>query len=49
MSLIHSPQLRAANALDNLVVQQRLARNLPARPQEWVPCNYPETIKRAQA
>ena len=49
MSLIHPRQLRAANSLDNLVEQQRLARNLSARPTEWVPYKYPETFKRAPA
>jgi hypothetical protein len=49
MSLIHPCQLRAANSLDDLVEQQRLARNLVGRPTEWIPWNYRETIKRAQA
>jgi hypothetical protein len=49
MSLIHPRQLRAAISLDYLLEQQRLARNLAGRPAEWLPCNYPETIKRAQA
>ncbi len=49
MSLIHPCQLCAANPLDYLVEQQGLARNLAARPMEWVHCNYSETIKRAQA
>jgi hypothetical protein len=49
MSLIHPRQLPAANSLHYLVEQQRLARNLAHRPKEWLPCNYSETIKRAQA
>ena len=37
MSLIHPCQLSAANSLDYLIEQKRLARNLAARPPEWVP------------
>jgi hypothetical protein len=48
MSLIHPRQLRAANSLAYLVEQQRLAQHLAARPEEWVPWSYRETIKRAK-
>jgi hypothetical protein len=48
MSLIHHRQLRAANSLDYLVEQQRLAQHLAPRPAEWVPWSYRETIKRAK-
>ena len=48
MSLIHPSPLSAANSLDYLLEQKRLERNLAARPPEWVPWNYRETIKRAR-
>lgn len=47
MSLIHTCQLRAANSFDYLVQLQRHARELVARPSEWMPWNYRETLERS--
>ena len=48
MSLIPPCQLCAANSLDYLIGQQRLARHLAGGPAERVPWNYRETIKGAK-
>jgi hypothetical protein len=44
MSLIHSCQLCGANSFDYLVELQRHAQELAARPAEWMPWNYHETL-----
>jgi hypothetical protein len=44
MSLIHTCQLCGANSFDYLVELQRHARELAARPAEWMPWNYRETL-----
>jgi transposase len=46
MSLIHTCQLCGANSFDYLVELQRHARDLAARPTEWMPWNYRETLAR---
>jgi transposase len=44
MSLIHTCQLCGTNSFDYLVELQRHARELAARPTEWMPWNYRETL-----
>jgi hypothetical protein len=46
MSLIHTCQLCGENSFDYLVELQRHARELAARPAEWIPWNYRETLER---
>jgi len=46
MSLIHTCQLCAANSFDYLIELQRHARELAARPSEWMPWNYRDTLAR---
>ena len=46
MSLIHTCQLCDANSFDYLVELQRHARELAARPAEWMPWSYRETLAR---
>jgi hypothetical protein len=46
MSLIHTCQLCGANSFDYLVELQRHARELAARPTEWMPWNYRQTLAR---
>ena len=46
MSLIHTCQLCGANSFDYLIELQRHARELAARPAEWMPWNYRETLAR---
>jgi transposase len=46
MSLIHTCQLCGANSFDYLVELQRHAQELAARPAEWMPWNYRETLVR---
>jgi transposase len=46
MSLIHTCQLCGANSFDYLVELQRHAQELAARPAEWMPWNYRETLAR---
>jgi len=46
MSLIHTCQLCGANSFDYLVELQRHAQELAARPMEWMPWNYRETLAR---
>lgn len=48
MSLIHTCQLCAANSFDYLVQLQRHARELVARPSEWMPWNYRETLAQVE-
>ena len=47
MSLIHTCQLCAANSFDYLIELQRHARELAARPSEWMPWNYRDTLAQA--
>jgi hypothetical protein len=47
MTLIHTCQLCGANSFDYLIELQRHVRELAARPAEWMPWNYRETIERA--
>jgi hypothetical protein len=46
MSLIHTCQLNGANSFDYLSELQRHARELAARPSEWMPWNYRDTLIR---
>ena len=46
MSLIHTCQLCGTNSFDYLVEVQRHAKELAARPAEWMPWNYRETLGR---
>src|SRR5271165_464849 len=46
MSLIHTCQLCGVNSFDYLVELQRHAKELAARPAEWMPWNYRETLAR---
>jgi transposase len=46
MSLIHTCQLCTVNSLDYLIELQRHAQDLAARPAEWMPWNYRETLAR---
>jgi hypothetical protein len=47
MSLIHTCQLCGANSFDYLIQLQRHAGELAARPAEWMPWNYRDTLARA--
>lgn len=47
MSLIHTCQLCRANSFDYLTELQRHAPELPARPSEWMPWNYRDTLARS--
>ena len=49
MTLIHTCQLCGANSFDYLVELQRNARELAARPWEWMPWNYRDTLARTAA
>jgi hypothetical protein len=49
MSLIHTCQLCGANSFDYLVELQRHAHELTARPAEWMPWNYRETLARSMS
>ena len=44
MSLIHTCELNGANPLDYLMELQRHSTELAARPSEWTPWNYRETL-----
>ena len=46
MSLIHTCHLCGANSFDYLIELQRHARELAARPSEWMPWNYRDTLAR---
>ena len=46
MSLIHTCQLCGVTSFDYLVELQRHAKELAARPAEWMPWNYRETLAR---
>jgi hypothetical protein len=47
--LIHTCQLCGANSLDYLTELQRHAQKLVARPAEWMPWNYRDTLARTEA
>jgi transposase len=47
MSLIHTCQLCGANSFDYLIELQRHTQELAARPTEWMPWNYRETLARS--
>jgi hypothetical protein len=47
MSLIHTCQLCGANSFDYLIELQRHARELAAKPAEWMPWNYRATLERS--
>ncbi|HET9217592.1 MAG TPA: IS66 family transposase [Terriglobia bacterium] len=47
MSLVHTAELCGANPFDYLTQLQRHADELEQRPQEWMPWNYLETLRRA--
>jgi transposase len=46
MTLIHTCQLCGINSFDYLIELQRHARELAARPAEWMPWSYRETLAR---
>ena len=46
MSLIHTCQLCGANSFDYMIEPQRHARELAARPAEWMPWSYRDTLAR---
>lgn len=46
MSLIHTCELNGANPFDYLTELQRHSADLAARPAEWMPWNYRETLAR---
>jgi len=47
MTLIHTCQLCGANSFDYLTELQRHASELAAKPAEWMPWNYRQTLERA--
>jgi hypothetical protein len=47
MSLIHTCQLCGANSFEYLTELQRHAQKLEARPSEWMPWNYRDTLARS--
>jgi transposase len=48
MTLIHTCQLCGANSFDYLTQLQRHASKLAAKPAEWMPWNYRQTLERAR-
>jgi transposase len=46
MTLIHTAELCGANPFDYLIELQRHPQELTARPAEWMPWNYRETLAR---
>jgi transposase len=46
MSLIHTCELNGANPFEYLTELQRHSADLSARPEEWMPWNYRETVMR---
>jgi transposase len=46
MSLIHTCELNDGNPFDYLTELQRHTENLAAKPAEWMPWNYRETLER---
>src|SRR4051812_48018734 len=47
MTLIHTCQLCGANSFDYQTQLQRHASKLAAKPAEWMPWNYRQTLERA--
>ena len=47
MSLIHTCQLNEVNSFDYVTELQRHAADLAARPENWMPWNYRETLEPA--
>ncbi len=47
MTLIHTCQLCGVNSFDYLTELQRHARELTAKPTEWMPWNYRATLEQA--
>jgi len=47
MTLIHTCQLCGANSFDYLTQVQRHASKLAAKPAEWMPWNYRQTLEQA--
>jgi transposase len=48
MSLIHTCQLCGMNSFDYLIQLPRHAPELVARPLEWMPWNYRETLAQVE-
>jgi len=46
MSLIHTCELNDVNPFDYLTELQRHTEDLAAKPAEWMPWNYRETLER---
>jgi transposase len=46
MSLIHSCEINGVNPFDYLTALQRHSAELAARPADWMPWNYGDTLKR---
>jgi hypothetical protein len=46
MSLIHTCELNDGNPFDYLTELQRHTEDLAAKPAEWMPWNYRETLER---
>jgi transposase len=46
MTLIHTAELCGANSFDYLIELQRHSAELTARPAEWMPWNYRDTLTR---
>ena len=46
MSLIHTCELNDVNPFDYLTELQRHSEDLAAKPAEWMPWNYRETLER---
>lgn len=49
MSLIHACQLNDVNPFDDLTDLERHAAELAARPENWMPWNYRETLAGSPA
>jgi hypothetical protein len=46
MSLIHTCELNVVNPFDYLTELQRHTEDLAAKPEDWMPWNYRETLER---
>jgi transposase len=49
MSLIHTCELNDVNPFDYLTELQRYAEELGAKPADWMPWNYRNTLERGVA
>ena len=49
MSLIHTSELNGANPFDYLTELQKHAAELAKNPAGWMPWNYREALKQAEA